>query len=46
MAIVYRDILRFGRAAEHMDDFEALAQLHQVAEILERSGAPAAAPCP
>ena len=35
----HRHVLRLGRATEHVDDFEALAQLHDVAEILERAGA-------
>ena len=38
----YREVLRLGRSAQHVDDLEALAQLHQVAEILERAGTAAA----
>ena len=36
------DILRLGRAAEHVNHLEALAQLHEIAEILERARATAA----
>ena len=42
MADMHRYVLRFGRAAEHVNDFEALAQLDEIAKILERAGAPAA----
>ena len=36
------NVLRLGGAAEHVDHLEVLTQLDQIAEILERSGAPAA----
>ena len=41
VAQAHRNILRLGRAPEHVDDFEALAQLDQVAKVLERAGAAA-----
>jgi hypothetical protein len=40
MANVHGNVLRLGGAAEHVDDLETLAQLDQVAEVLQRAGAP------
>ncbi len=42
VADVNRDVLRLGRAAEDVNDLEVLAQLDQIAEILERSRPPPA----
>ena len=42
MADIDRNILRLGRAAEHVNHLEALTQLDQVAEVLECSRAPPA----
>src|ERR1019366_10694954 len=42
MADMDRNVLRFGRTAENVDDLEALAQLDQIAKILECPGASAA----
>ena len=40
VAHVHRYVLWFDRSAQHLDHLEALAQLHQVAEVLQRAGAP------
>ena len=42
VADVHRYVLRLHAAPQHVDRLEALAQLHQVAKVLERAGAPAA----
>ena len=41
VADVHRNVLRLDGAAEHLDHLETLAQLHQLAEIIERAGATA-----
>jgi hypothetical protein len=42
MADVDRKVLGLGRAAEHVNHFETLAQLDEVAEVLERARSTAA----
>src|SRR6266478_3136650 len=42
MTDVDGNVLRLGGPAEHVDHLEVLTQLDQIAEILERAGAPSA----
>ena len=42
MAQVHGHVLRLDRPTQHLDHIEVLAQLHEVAEVLERTGAASA----